>query len=127
MSYIEHVAITTTPETFKATVQFYVNVFGMKIIREFVDARGRDIAFVSDGQGGRIEIMAYGLPTVPAPNHLAFGVSHAEFDALVERLKASGVNVDPPMPAGSPDRLGYFDDPAGNRSQICARANPLAK
>ncbi|MBI5876669.1 MAG: VOC family protein [Chloroflexi bacterium] len=127
MATIEHMAISTTPETFAATVKFYTTVFGMKVIREVVDAKGRNIAFVSDGQGGRIEIMAYGLPAVPAPNHLAFGVSHADFDATVERLKASGVNVEPPMPAGSADRLGYFDDPAGNRSQIVARTNPLPK
>lgn len=127
MAYLEHVAISTTPETFAATVKFYTTAFGMKIIREVVDAQGRNIAFVGDGQGGRIEIMAYGLPALPAPNHLAFGVSHADFDATLERVKAAGAKVDPPAPAGSADRLGYFDDPAGNRGQIVARTNPLAK
>jgi predicted enzyme related to lactoylglutathione lyase len=127
MAYLEHVAISTTPETFAATVKFYTTAFGLKVIREVVDAQGRNIAFVSDGQGGRIEIMAYGLPPVPAPNHLAFGVSHADFDAAIERLKAAGAKVDPPTPAGAADRLGYFDDPAGNRAQIVARTNPLAK
>ena len=127
MATLEHVAISTTPEAFAATVQFYQTVFGMHIVREAVDARGRNLAFVGDGQGGRIEIMAYGLPALPAPNHLAFGVSHEDFDATIERLKAAGVKVDPPMPAGSSDRLGYFDDPAGNRCQIVARANPLPR
>ena len=120
MINLEHVAITSTKETFAKTLEFYRQVFGMKVIRE-----GKDLVFISDGQGGRIELLAYGEPVLPNPNHLAFGVPLAEFDALVAMLRASGAKVDEPGLAASGDRLCYFNDPAGNRAQIVGRHNPL--
>ncbi len=120
MATLEHVAITSTQETFAQTIAFYENVFGMKQIRQ-----GKDLVFISDGQGGRIELLMYGQPVLPNPNHLAFNVPLNEFDAMVARLRASGARVDEPTLAASGDRLCYFNDPAGNRAQIVGRHNPL--
>ncbi len=120
MFTLEHVAITTTGEKFAETIAFYRNVFGLKLVRETPD-----FVFLSDGQGGRIEVQAYGEPALPHPSHLAFGVPLDQFDALVETLRATGVRVDEPRTMSSGDRLCYFDDPAGNRAQIVARVAPL--
>jgi catechol 2,3-dioxygenase-like lactoylglutathione lyase family enzyme len=120
MITLEHVAITSTKDTFAPTLAFYQNVLGMKVIRE-----GKDLVFISDGQGGRIELLMYGEPMLPTPNHLAFVVPFAEFDPMVEVLNKSGVKVDAPMLAASGDRLCYFNDPAGNRAQIVGRHNPM--
>ena len=122
MAILEHVAITSTQETFAKTQAFYEQVFGMKQIRQ-----GKDLVFLSDGQGGRIELLMYGEPVLPNPNHLAFLVSLEEFDAMVGKLRASGVKVDDPVVAVSGDRLCYFGDPAGNRAQIVGRHNPMPK
>ncbi len=120
MITLEHIAITSTHETFAQTLAFYQTVFGMKTIRE-----GKDLVFISDGQGGRIELLMYGEPVLPNPNHLAFNVPLDQFDAMVARLRASGAKVDEPGLAASGDRLCYFNDPAGNRAQIVGRKNPL--
>jgi predicted enzyme related to lactoylglutathione lyase len=99
---------------------FYQNVFGMKIIRE-----GKDLVFISDGQGGRIELLMSGEPALPAPSHLAFVVSLGEFDAMVDTLKRHVTQVDPPVTTPAGDRLCFFNDPAGNRAQIVGRQNPM--
>ena len=78
MITLEHVAITTTPDKFAETVKFYREVFGLKAVRETPE-----FVFLSDGQGGRIEVQAYGEPALPHPSHLAFGVPLEQFDALV--------------------------------------------
>ncbi|MBI3734646.1 MAG: VOC family protein [Chloroflexi bacterium] len=117
---LEHVGITTTKEKFSATVAFYGQIFGLKPVRE-----GKDLVFLSDGQGGRIEIMAYGDPALPSPNHLAFGVPPDQFGQTVAALEAAGAHVEPPGTTAAGDRLCYFNDPAGNRAQIVGRKNPL--
>lgn len=122
MITLEHVAITTTRENFAQTKTFYENVFGMTQVRE-----GKDIAFITDGQGGRIELQSYGQPPLAHPNHLAFGVPLESFDATVDKLRAAGVPVDEPSLNVLGDRLCYFSDPAGNRGQIVGRHNPLPK
>lgn len=122
MITLEHVAITSTADTFAPTLAFYQNVFGMKTIRE-----GKDIVFISDGQGGRIELLMYGEPMLPNPNHLAFNVPLNDFDAMVEVLKSAGAKVESPILAASGDRLCYFNDPAGNRAQIVGRHNPMPR
>ena len=122
MATLEHVAITSTEETFAKTQAFYEQVFGMKEIR-----RGKDLVFLSDGQGGRIELLQYGGPMLANPNHLAFVVGWDEFDSTVTMLRGTGISIDDPIVAASGDRLCYFSDPAGNRAQIVGRHNPLPK
>ena len=120
MITLEHVAITTTPDKFAATVKFYRDVFGLRTVRETPE-----FVFLSDGQGGRIEVQAYGEPALPHPSHLAFGVPLEQFDALVASVRDAGARVDDPRTTASGDRLCYFDDPAGNRAQVVARKSPL--
>ena len=120
MITLEHVAITTTPDKFAETVKFYREVFDLKVVRETPE-----FVFLSDGQGGRIEVQAYGEPALPDPSHLAFGVPLEQFDALVASVRRAGARVDEPRTTASGDRLCYFNDPAGNRAQVVARKNPL--
>ncbi len=125
MITLEHVGITTTAEKFAETVAFYKKVLHLTAVREGKDREGRAIVFLSDGRGGRVEIMAYGEPTLPNPNHLAFGVPLDQFDQVVSTLRAAGARVDEPGVTSAGDRLCYFNDPAGNRAQIVGRKNPL--
>lgn len=120
MITLEHVAITSTKETFAPTLAFYQNLFGLKVIRE-----GKDLVFLSDGRGGRVELLMYGEPALPGPSHVAFAVPLGEFDAMVKKLREGGATVKDPIATPSGDRLCYFNDPAGNAAQIVGRNTPM--
>lgn len=118
---LEHVGIVIPPDKREATMQFYESVFGWRLLREM-----SGVAFVGDGSGGRIEFLfnATAQP-MAAPNHLAFGVSLAEFDSVMEKIKATGAPSEPVVDTPAGDRLFWFFDPAGTRVQIVGRANPM--
>lgn len=120
---LEHVGIPTSEELFEDVRDFYLNNFGWSVIRE-IDGPPR-IAFVSDGQGGRLEVYtAEGAP-LDHPAHLAFAVPDAEFDDLRQRLLDNGVTFEVERTNPSGDRMAFFKDPAGNTSQIVGRLSPL--
>ncbi|MEZ4570526.1 MAG: VOC family protein [Thermomicrobiales bacterium] len=120
---LEHVGIPVTTDNFDEVVSFYCDNFGWTVIRE-LDGPPR-INFISDGEGGRLEVYVADGPPMTHPSHLAFAVPVAEFDELRNRLLDSGIvfDVDTTNPAG--DKLAFFNDPAGNRAQIVGRITAL--
>ena len=120
---LEHVGIPAPGSTFDPTVQFYAKIFGMKIIRE-VNAN-QHLAFLSDGKGGRIEVLDTEGDPVGNPAHLAFMVPFPEFEETRARLAEQGVAFDPIFVTDTGDHLAYFNDPAGNRAQLVGRVTPL--
>jgi predicted enzyme related to lactoylglutathione lyase len=120
---MEHVGIPAPGDLFDQTVQFYVRIFGWNLVREM--PAPQRLAFVSDGQGGVLEILDMEGIGIPNPAHLAFMVSLLEFDATRERLAESGVAFDPTVVTPAGDHLAYFNDPAGNRAQLVGRKTPL--
>jgi len=121
MAYrLEHVGVVTPPAARDATLQFYESVFGWRILREMTG-----VAFIGDGSGGRIELLFMDREPMAPPNHLAISVSLGEFDAVMEKIKATGVPSEPPVDTPAGDRLFWFSDPAGNRAQIVGRSNPM--
>lgn len=121
---LEHVALPVTEANFDETVRFYQENFGWHTIRELGSGESR-IAFISDDAGSALEIyVAPGQP-LTHPAHIAFAVPIAEYDALKGKLEAAGVMfvINSENPAG--DKLGFFDDPAGNRAQIVGRHKSL--
>ena len=117
---LEHVGIVVPPAKREATVNFYESVFGWRILREMPG-----VAFIGDGAGGRIEFLFNDKDPMAAPNHLAIGVPLAEFDSLMEKIKATGAPSEPPVDTPAGDRLFWFQDPAGSRAQIVGRSNPM--
>jgi predicted enzyme related to lactoylglutathione lyase len=120
---LEHVGIPARGELFDQTVQFYQQVFGWTLVREMTGSNR--LAFVSDGQGGVLEILDVEGDGIPNPAHLAFMVPLPEFEATRERLAELGVAFDPVNITGAGDHLAYFSDPAGNRAQLVGRKTPL--
>jgi predicted enzyme related to lactoylglutathione lyase len=117
---LEHVGVVVNPAKRDETVQFYEQVFGWHTVREIPGAM-----FIGDGGGGRIEFLFNdSAGPMNAPNHLAFVVPIDDFDQIAERIRATGVPMDPPgtNPAG---RILFFYDPAGNRAQIVGRPEPM--
>jgi predicted enzyme related to lactoylglutathione lyase len=120
---LEHVGICAQGETFDQTVSFYERVFGWKKLREHPGPPTR-LAFVSDGQGGVLEILD--TPgSIQSNAHLAFMVPLEQFEDTRARLADLGVAFDPTSTTAAGDKLGYFNDPAGNRAQLVGRKTPL--
>ena len=119
---LEHVGIGAAPDKFDETIRFYERVFGWHRIKE---SPGQ-LAFIGDGQGGRLEVLANDAPPLPNPHHLAFVVDMNDFDAMIDSLREAGATVDEPTANPFGDRLVFFSDPAGNRAQIVGRLEPLA-
>ena len=119
---LEHVGIGAARAKFDETIRFYERVFGWHLIKE---APGQ-LAFIGDGAGGRIEILANDAPPLTMPHHLAFVVAFDAFDATVEALKEAGATVQQPSTNPFGDKLLFFTDPMGNAAQIVARVEPLA-
>jgi catechol 2,3-dioxygenase-like lactoylglutathione lyase family enzyme len=122
VSRLEHIGIGTSRARYREMIQFYERVFGWHLIKE---APGQ-LAFIGDGAGGRIEIVANDAPPLAAPHHLAFVVDLAEFDSTMETLKEAGAVVQEPSTNPFGDRLLFFTDPMGNAAQIVGRIEPLA-
>ncbi len=120
---LEHVGIPAPGDTFDQTVRFYAQIFGMKIVRE--GSGTQHIAFLSDGKGGRIEVLDTEGQPMGNPAHLAFMVPFPEFEDTRARLAEQGVAFDPVFVTDSGDHLAYFNDPAGNRAQLVGRVTPL--
>lgn len=120
---LEHVGIGVSRDNYEATLAFYERVFGWRRIREVPD----DFTFLSDGQGGRIEVLLRdGAAPLGAPHHLAIVVARDDFEATTAALREAGAQFDQPITNATGDRLLYFTDPAGNYAQIVGRVTPLA-
>jgi catechol 2,3-dioxygenase-like lactoylglutathione lyase family enzyme len=122
IGWLEHVGIGAARDRFEATIRFYEQVFGWHRIKE----NPGDLAFLGDGKGGRLEILARDEPPLSMPHHLAFAVDAADFEATVAALRASGVPVQEPTTNPFGDTMIFFRDPAGNAAQIVSRVEPLA-
>ena len=125
--HLEHVGMRTSPETFDATIQFYTDVLGWKIIEERPANSPDDrVFFISDERGGAFEVFVGSGDPIEDPSHVAFAVSFDEFPALAERVRQSGlVELEEPFINEVGDRISFFDDPAGNRAQIIGRLKTL--
>ena len=119
---LEHVGLGAARGKYEETIRFYEQVFGWHRIKESPG----ELAFIGDGAGGRLEILANDAPPLPNPHHLAFVVAPDQFDATMEALRAAGAQLDEPMTNAFGDRLLFFSHPAGNRAQIVGRVEPLA-
>jgi len=124
--HLEHVGVPTTAETFDATIRFYTEMFGWRIIEERPSSSPNDrVTFIADGQGGAFEVFVGSGGPIEDPAHLAFAVAFDAFPALAEQLTATGIELDEPFINDVGDRISFFNDPAGNRAQIVGRLKPL--
>jgi catechol 2,3-dioxygenase-like lactoylglutathione lyase family enzyme len=124
--HLEHVGVPTTAATFDATIRFYTDTFGWRVIEERPSTGPDDrVTFIADGQGGAFEVFVGSGGPIVDPAHLAFAVPFDEFASLAERLTAAGIALDEPFINDVGDQISFFDDPAGNRAQIVGRLKPL--
>ena len=133
--HIDHVVIWV--ENAKLALDFYVKILGLETVREkeFLDGKAR-FPSVRINEKTIFDIMEHGelLQLVQnftggegvggfPINHICLSMTHKEYNSIVERLKANGVELTP----GGEDVFGaqgqavrstYFNDPDGNVLEI---------
>jgi catechol 2,3-dioxygenase-like lactoylglutathione lyase family enzyme len=115
---LEHVGFRVSEEAYEATLRFYEDQLGWQKVREL--APPRRVAFVSDGQV-MLEVVAGEASPITGGAHLAFVVSPDAFSSTCDRLRASGVSLDPVSRSSDGSDYTFFSDPAGNRCQLVGR------
>ena len=133
MTHLHHTGFVVRNR--EASVTFYRNVVGLRLLREF-ERRGPDIdqivgyqqahlrsAMLDLGGGHALELIQYVNPPPderPTEERNILGAAHiaiqvADIQAVYDKLSAGGAKVmNPPVQLG-PDRLAcYLQDPDGN-------------
>jgi catechol 2,3-dioxygenase-like lactoylglutathione lyase family enzyme len=102
-----------------ATADFYAQFLGATLVSQDAD---RLVLAVGDGQYLVFHRVAQLAPASVGPyagRHFAYHVDHAQFQAIVDRLHAAGVDEgDHPHDRVPGDRQTYFDDPSGYMLQL---------
>ncbi len=97
----------------EAAERFYLEVIGLQLL-----AREDDRTWLALGERARLGLW------LPGPKeqgdrggihvHFALSVAASELDALAQRLRDAGVEVEGPVMHDGGDRSIYFEDPEGN-------------
>lgn len=136
---IDHLAIVS--DDMPAAMDFYTRVMGFRLVHvrrvPYEQDRGQPPYdnlrhyFFDMGNDSLFAIFEYpkGLPRqnrdhVGGMQHVAFHVPFADFDALIARVKACGVNVIDPVPLGGRFWSAYLFDPFGVRLEFATSRAP---
>ena len=112
-----------------ATVQFYRDVLGLKVISP---PERKNPIFLQAGSGAAgvpqmivvVQLPADAGPFIPPRtlHHLALEVAPEDFDAEKARLEGLGFAVRSGQHPVIPSRTMYLDDPEGNEVELICRA-----
>jgi catechol 2,3-dioxygenase-like lactoylglutathione lyase family enzyme len=136
---IDHLAFVT--DDLPATMDFYTRVVGMQLVHvrrvPFERDRGQppydNLRHYFFNMGGDSLLAFFEYPKGLARQnrdlpggmqHVAFHVPQDRFDAIVERVRAHGVNVIGPVPLGGRFWSAYFYDPNGIRLELATSRAP---
>lgn len=120
ISGIHHVSLKCgTTEEFEKAKDFYLNVLGFAVVREWPEG------IMIDSGSGLLEIFSNGpgVKSKGAVRHIAFGTD--DVDGVIEKVKAAGYEVfiepndivirsDPPFPA----RMAFCWGPLGEELEF---------
>ena len=117
---VDHVALETND--MEATVRFYNDVLGMKLVRTLRTPDNRRHYFFDSGRGNYFAFFdgarLPGEGETQRLNHMSINIdSEQEFDGIYQRLKDHGVGVTDII-GRDYGRTFYFPDPNGIRLQI---------
>ena len=101
--------------------RFYAEVLGLDVLGESPEG----VLFrVAPGHGGHTQVLALFDRRVPlsaaqtTPDHLAFTIDRADFEAECRRLEAAGLSLELRTHAWVHWRSLYFRDPEGNEVEL---------
>jgi catechol-2,3-dioxygenase len=111
------VELTLEVRDLRAAEGFYVDVFGLRILR-----READRVWLDAGGGARLGLWLPGEKEFGDEGgrhvHFAFGAEPDALDTLVARLGARGIPVRGPVEHPGGDRSIYLSDPEGNVVEV---------
>jgi catechol-2,3-dioxygenase len=100
-----------------ALARFYVDAFGLEVL-----AREDDRVWLAAGPHARLGLWSPGEKEFGDRGgrhvHFAFSAAPGRLDALAERLRERGVEVDGPHEHDGGDRSLYASDPEGNVVEV---------
>lgn len=119
-------AVTIQVREFDAAVSWYTEKLGLEVVVLEADDR-----FCLLGTGGAMLGLASDHPEYSqgrSENRIAPGFQVEDLEATLEKLRASGVRVDPVIDGGEENyRLARIFDPEGNRLHLyCYTTGPEA-
>lgn len=123
---LEHIGVRVND--MDASIRFYTEVLGMKLVKRAPLADGVELGFLSFPGSDDVEIELIGrgsdgLSDSGKVHHIAFTVSQIE--AEIERLKAHGVTMidETPKTILNGAKLAFFFGPDGERLELFQPAN----
>ncbi|MCZ8515531.1 VOC family protein [Paenibacillus filicis] len=123
---LEHIGVRVND--MDASIRFYTEVLGMKLVKRAPLADGVELGFLSFPGSDDVEIELIGrgsdgLSDSGKVHHIAFTVS--EIEAEIERLKAHGVTMidETPKTILNGAKLAFFFGPDGERLELFQPAN----
>jgi predicted enzyme related to lactoylglutathione lyase len=118
----DHFGLCAPREAYDATLEFYENAFGW---RRFERQLSQDfdyrILFLSDGQGGSLEVFEVEHEPVGGRHHIALAVPLERFEEVRARVIATGVETTEPVTTRANNTYIFITDPGGNRVQLTGR------
>jgi len=118
---LEHIGVMV--KDMDASIRFYTEVLGLKLVKRDRLADGVELSFLSFPGSDNIEIELIGrghdgLPDNGLVHHIAFTVS--DIQAEIDRLKSLGVKLmdETPRTILKGDRIAFFFGPDGERLEF---------
>lgn len=105
--------LTLETDQMDAMEHFYCRVLGFDVL-----SREDDRVWLAVGESTRLGLWSPGQKEFGDRGgrhvHFAFSTTSGRLDALAERLRAGGIEVEGPQEHPGGDRSIYFEDPVGN-------------
>ena len=112
---------TLIVEDMTKSLDFYMNIVGLKVERRFSPMAGVEIAFLSDGiSSTQLELMTHARKEeIVHSNYISIGFTCSDLEAKIAQLKTGGYEVDETIYSPQPQvKFFYATDPDGLKVQF---------
>lgn len=114
---------TITTTDLEASKNFYTEILGLKVEREFTSPTGATFVFMADANGFEIELILppTAVSSVSAPTNLSMGYLVPDLDVMIQHLKEKGIPLEGDVVAVPHTRFCFVKDPNGVTVQFVER------
>lgn len=114
---------TITTAALDESVRFYTELLGLSVERRFVSPQGAEFVFLKDDGDFEIELIAppNGAPSLVSHANLTIGLAVDNFEAMLQNVKAFGLELDGDIVTLPQIRFAFVKDPNGVGIQLIDR------